>query len=214
MTGQPRRRFPYQPQSPYNLLAKKKQNHSEGSHIHKLIAFIDGFTELTGKTIAWLTLVMMIITSMVVVLRYLLGHGSIAMQESVNYLHAIVFMLGIAYTLKRNAHVRVDIFYRRFSRRRQLIVDLLGGLVFLLPVCVLIFVLSWNYVANSWAIAESSNEPSGLPWVYLLKTLLLIMPATLLLQGLAEIARNLLLLINDDNGVTPQSDAESPEAML
>lgn len=172
----------------------------KGAVLLKIIGFIDSFTEFTGRTIAWLTLAMMLTISLVVVLRYLLGAGSIAFQESVTYLHAVVFMLGIAFTLKRDAHVRVDIFYRRFSRRSQLIVDFLGGLLFLLPVCMLIFVFSWDYVMNSWAIAESSSEPSGLPWVYLLKTLLLIMPATLFLQGVAETLRNLLELIGSSGG--------------
>lgn len=163
-----------------------------------IISRIDRFTEFTGRTIAWLTLAMMLTTGVIVVLRYALGAGSIALQESLNYLHAIVFMLGIAFSLKTNAHVRVDILYRRFSARAQQLVDFFGGLLFLLPVCALIFYLNWDYVLNSWAIAESSSEPSGLPWVYLLKTLLLVMPATLMLQGLAETLRNLLLLLGAD----------------
>lgn len=157
---------------------------------------IDNFTEWTGRIVAWLTLAMMVLMCAVVVMRYLLETGSIALQETISYLHATVFLLAAGYTLKRNGHVRVDVFYRRMSARRQALVDTLGGLLFLLPVCVFIFWLSLNYVAASWQVKEVSTEPGGLPWVYLLKSLLLVMPVLLALQGLAEIIRNLLFLIH------------------
>jgi TRAP-type mannitol/chloroaromatic compound transport system permease small subunit len=158
--------------------------------ISRLIVAIDAFTEAAGRAISWLTLAMVGLVVVVVVLRYCLGIGSIALQESVTYIHATVFMLGLAYTLKRGGHVRVDIFYRQFSPRHKALVDLVGGLLFLLPVSVLIFVTSWDYVFASWAIGETSAENTGLPFVYLLKTLMLIMPATLLLQGISEISKS------------------------
>lgn len=153
---------------------------------------IDCFTEWTGRLVAWLTLAMMALTCMVVVMRYFLQTGSIALQESVTYLHALVFLLGAAFTLKRGGHVRVDIFYQRYSPRIRALVDALGGLLFLIPVCILILLFCWEYVENSWTIREVSKEASGLPWVYLLKTLLIVMPVTLLLQGVAEVIKNLL----------------------
>ena len=153
---------------------------------------IDHFTEVTGQAVAWLTMVMMLVVCTVVAMRYFFESGSLALQEFATYLHAAVFMLGAAFTLKRNGHVRVDIFYRRWSPRKQAMVDLFGGLVFLLPLCTLFLVMSWGYVADSWAIRESSSEPGGLPTVYLLKTLLLIMPVLLLIQGFSQILKNLL----------------------
>jgi TRAP-type mannitol/chloroaromatic compound transport system permease small subunit len=137
----------------------------------------------------------------VVVTRYFLQIGSIALQESVTYLHASVFLLGISYTLKQGGHVRVDIFYRRFSLHRKALVDFCGGMFFLIPVSVLIFYSSWDYVLASWAIGETSAENNGLPFIYLLKTLMILMPATLLLQGVAEILKSLLVLINQPNSV-------------
>ncbi|MDX2463871.1 MAG: TRAP transporter small permease subunit [Porticoccus sp.] len=160
--------------------------------LEQLTRGIDCFTEWTGRIIAWLTLGMMTLTCTVVVMRYFLETGSIALQESVTYMHALVFLLGAAYTLKRGGHVRVDILYQTFSPRGQALVDALGALLFLIPVCILILIFSWDYVANSWAVSEVSKEAQGLPWVYLLKTLLLVMPATILLQGVAEIIKNLL----------------------
>ena len=160
---------------------------------------IDTFTECCGKLTAWATLAMMLCTCSVVVARYLFGSGSIALQETVLYLHAFAFMLGTAFTLKRGGHVRVDIFYRHFSPRRRALVDALGTVFFLLPTCGLIFWLSVDYVSNSWAMSEHSAESAGLPWVYLLKSLLLVMPTLLLLQGIAEFLKYFTLLRSSAN---------------
>lgn len=160
--------------------------------LEKIAQYIDLFTEWTGRIIAWLTLGMMVITCIVVVMRYFLQTGSIALQESVTYMHALVFLMGAAFTLKRGGHVRVDILYQKFSPRTQALVDALGGLLFLVPVCLLILIFSWDYVTSSWEVREVSKEAQGLPWVYLLKSLLLVMPITMLLQGIAETIKNLL----------------------
>ena len=164
--------------------------------ITALINSIDRFTEGSGRLLSWLTILMVVLVVVVVITRYFLEIGSIALQESVTYLHAMVFMLGLAFTLKRGGHVRVDIFYRGYSIRGKAIVDFLGGLLFLFPFCLLIFISSWDYVLASWAIGEGSSENSGIAAIYLLKTLMLIMPATLLLQGVAEILKALLVLRN------------------
>ncbi len=170
---------------------------------------IDRFTRYSGRIVAWLTLAVMGLTCAVVVMRYYLQTGSIALQESGNYLHASVFMLAIAYTLQRGGHVRVDIFYRNLSRTGQAWIDILGGLLFLLPLCVVMLWLNWDYVLNSWAVKETSSESGGLPWVYLLKTLMLIMPVTLLLQGVAETINNILLIVTSptaDDSATDSRD--------
>ena len=176
--------------------------------ISGLIGAIERFTEVTGRMISWLTLLMVAMVVAVVIMRYFLELGSIALQESVTYLHATVFMLGLAFTLKHGGHVRVDIFYRQFSARRKAIVDLLGGLFFLVPVCVLIFISSWDYVLSSWAIAETSAENNGLPFIYILKTLMLIMPVTLLLQGIAEILRSALVVAGRESSVTATTETK------
>jgi TRAP-type mannitol/chloroaromatic compound transport system permease small subunit len=163
--------------------------------LKRITTIIDAAGEYLGRAIAWLTLAMAVLTFTVVIMRYFLGAGSIALQESVTYLHALVFLLGAGYTLKHDGHVRVDIFYQRLSERGQAGVNLLGGLLFLMPVCLLILLTCWDYVAASWAIRETSDETSGLPFVYLLKSLLILMPLTLLLQAIAETARNLLVLM-------------------
>lgn len=166
----------------------------------KTLSAIDQFTELTGRLIAWLTLLMVLLSFAIVVLRYGFDLGWVAMQESVLYLHGVVFMLGAAYALKADGHVRVDIFYQKFSIRKKAWVNLLGSLFLLLPVCITIFMLSFDYVISSWEILEKSSEAGGLPLVYLNKSLLLLLTVTLSLQGLAEVLRNIELLSSTQEG--------------
>ena len=138
---------------------------------------------LVGAAVSWLTLAMVLVTFFVVVCRYAFNLGWIWVQDSIVYLHACVFMLAAAWTLQRDEHVRVDIFYRDKSPKHKARVNLLGSVVFLLPFCIFLIYDSWNYVATSWTIQEGAREASGLPWVYQLKSLIIIMPALLIVQG-------------------------------
>lgn len=155
----------------------------------RVIAAVDALNEWIGRGVAWCTLAMVLVTFAIVVLRYAFGIGSIALQESVSYFHAAVFMLGAAYALKHGAHVRVDVFYHRFGPRRRALVDAAGTVLFLLPVAALLFFASLGYVADAWAVHEASREPGGLPWVYLLKTLIPASAVLIALQGIALLAR-------------------------
>jgi TRAP-type mannitol/chloroaromatic compound transport system permease small subunit len=155
---------------------------------------IDTVNEWTGRAVSWLTLSMVLVTFLVVVLRYAFNMGWIAMQESIIYMHAVVFLMGGAYTLKHEGHVRVDIFYRTMPPRRQALVNLFGTLFLLLPTFGFILWVSWSYVAESWIVLEGSREAGGIAGVYLLKSVILIMTVTMLLQGVAELLRNMLIL--------------------
>ena len=148
-----------------------------------------------GRAVAWLTLLMVLLTVAIVVLRYLFDVGWIWLQESVTWMHAAVFLLAGAYTLARDEHVRVDIFYTAAGRRRRALVDVLGTLLFLLPFCVFLLLASWDYVLNSWQIQEGSREAGGLayPAVPLLKSCIPLSAVLLLLQGLAMLSRALPL---------------------
>jgi TRAP-type mannitol/chloroaromatic compound transport system permease small subunit len=167
------------------------------NRLRTLVQFIDDLTDRSGRLLAWLALAMAIVTALIVVLRYGFNTGSILAQEAVVYLHGCLFMLGAAYTLKRDAHVRVDIFYRNFTPRAQAWVNSLGGIIFLMPLCVFILVSSWDYVAESWAIRETSPEPGGIPAVFLLKSLMPLLAVNLFLQGLAETLRSAMKLVDE-----------------
>ena len=155
---------------------------------------IDRFNALIGRTIAWLTLGMVIVTFLVVLLRYAFSIGWISMQESVTYMHALVFMLGAAYALQKDKHVRVDIFYQRLSPRTRAWINLLGSLLLLIPFCLFIAWSSLDYVANSWSLLEGSREAGGLPGVFLLKTCIPAMAVLMLLQGVSAILHSIVLL--------------------
>jgi TRAP-type mannitol/chloroaromatic compound transport system permease small subunit len=162
--------------------------------VKQCVYLIDYLTERLGRLLAWLIPLMMLGTAAVVIMRYGFGEGMTALQESVTYLHGTVFMLGAAYTLKHGGHVRVDIFYHRFSPRTKAWIDSVGCILFLLPLCGLILITSWDFSANAWEIREASVEPGGLPFVYLLKSLLPLMAINLAMQGIAELLRNAIIL--------------------
>lgn len=150
---------------------------------------IDWLNAKIGRAAAWLCLAVVAIQFAVVVLRYAFGIGSIRMQESIIYSHAAMFLLVAAWTLKNDGHVRVDIFYASAGPRRKAIVDLCGALVLLIPFAAAILYFSWGYVARSWANFEGSREASGLPLVFLLKTLIPVFAVMLILQGAAQAIR-------------------------
>lgn len=157
---------------------------------------LDRLSTATGRAISWLTLVMVVVTFVVVVLRYVFDAGFIWLQESITWMHAAVFMLGAAYTLEQDQHVRVDVFYRGLSERGKAVVDIVGVLVLLLPLMVFFLWQSWDYVESSWRIREASREAGGLPypWTPVLKSCLLIMPVAVALQAVALLLRSALTL--------------------
>lgn len=151
----------------------------------------DRISNITGRFIAWLTLTMVLLTTVIVVMRYIFDAGLIWMQESVTWMHAAVFMVGAAYTLLHEEHVRVDIFYRKMNDRGRAIVDLVGVIIFLLPLCGFLALMAYDFAAVSWSINETSREPGGLPYpmIPLLKSLVIVMPVAVALQGVSMMLR-------------------------
>lgn len=172
---------------------------------NSLVRWLDAIAEVTGNTTAWLTGIMVLIACIVVGLRHVFDIGSIALQESVTYMHAAVFMLGTAYTLKNDGHVRVDIVHKKMSARTRAWVEVLGSLLFTLPLMIFIGWGSVEFVQESWRVNEGSTDSGGIGGVYLLKTLLPIMAVSVSLQALAELLRSLLVLMN----ITPVAERAS-----
>lgn len=150
---------------------------------------IDRLTGFIGRAAAWLALVVVLVQFAVVLMRYGFDAGSIKLSESILYAHAGLFMLAAAWTLREGGHVRVDIFYAGASVRTRAWIDLLGALILLIPFALALGFLSLPYVERSWAILERSRETSGLPFVYLLKTLIPVFAALLVLQGISQAVR-------------------------
>jgi TRAP-type mannitol/chloroaromatic compound transport system permease small subunit len=163
----------------------------EPSADNRLPDALDRISVVTGRLTSWLTVVMVVVTVVIVIMRYVFDAGAVWLQESVVWMHAAVFMVGAAYTLQQDEHVRVDIFYRTMSEHRRAWVDLLGTLLFLLPLCAFLGYKAWDFVVVSWQLGESSREPGGMPYPFvpLLKSVLLIMPLLLALQGVSILIR-------------------------
>jgi TRAP-type mannitol/chloroaromatic compound transport system permease small subunit len=150
---------------------------------------IDRLTTGIGRAVAWLVLVVVLLQFGLVVARYLFGLGSIWATETVIYAHATLFMLAAAWTLRAGGHVRVDVFYAEASARTRAKIDLAGSGLLLLPFSTVLVWLSVPYAARSWTILERSQETSGLPLLYLLKTLIPLFAFLMALQGIAQAIR-------------------------
>ncbi len=170
-----------------------------------LAALIEWLSEWSGRLVAWLVFLMVSLICYDVAMRYLFQAGSVALQEMEWHLFALIFLLGAAYTLKHDEHVRVDVFFqsRWMTPRRRAWVDIIGALLFLLPFCVLVIVTSWPFVHNAYLIGEGSPDAGGLPHRWLLKAAIPLGFALLALQGLASIVRNLQRLSAAPAGDAP-----------
>lgn len=156
---------------------------------------IDAIVSVIGNGVAWLLVPMVIGQFALVLLRYVFGIGTIMGQEAVIFGHGTIFMVIAGLVMQRDEHVRVDIWYTRLGQRGRAKVDTFGLAVFVLPLCALILIVGWPYVASSWAILEGSRETSGLPLVFVHKTMVLVFAALLALQALAELIRKLSVLL-------------------
>ena len=163
---------------------------SKITRLAQISSIIDNFTQRLGKVASWFVSLLILLVSVIVVFRYGFSFGSIALQESVMYVNAAIFIFGAPYTLMTDGHVRVDVFYSRLGEKGKSFVNALGTLLLLMPAMILIILTSEDYVRMSWQIFERSPESSGLPFVYLLKTLILVIAALLFLQGLSELLKS------------------------
>lgn len=172
---------------------------------------MDRFSEQTGRLVYWLTLAMVVIGAYNAIVRYLdrysgLGLSSNTYIEAQWYLFSLVFLLAAAYTLKHDAHVRVDVLYGRLSKRGKAWINVLGTVLFLIPFCVLMLWVSWPSVVNSWAVWEMSPDPGGLPR-YPIKTMIPIAFLLLLVQATGYLIQQVAVLrgvaLHEAGEVTP-----------
>ena len=171
--------------------------------LYALARLCDSINGHVGRAVAWVTLLVVLVQFTVVVMRYVFGIGSLNMQQSVVYLHAVVFMVAAGYALLDDAHVRIDIFYAKFQPRRRAQINFFGSVCVLLPICAVIGIQAWPYVLSSWQALEGAPEGVGIQGIFVLKTVLLIYPALLAIQGLSLAIRSLFEIL----GVVPGSGA-------
>ena len=166
----------------------------------KIISIIDAFTECTGKFISIFVIILVLLVGYDVSMRYLFNSGSIAIQELEWHLFSIILLLGSAYTLKHDEHVRLDIFYssKLINDKVRIWFDVLGTLLILLPFCVLIIVSAWPFVTQAYIHNEISPDPGGLPARWLIKAAIPLGFFFLLIQGIAEALKKLLIALDKD----------------
>jgi len=168
--------------------------------MQKIIVMIESVTRRLGQAVSWLALLMVLMTAYNVVVRYFFSYGIAWQQEIVRFGHATLFMLAAAYTLAEDKHVRIDVCYQRFSEKQKALVDLVGTLILLFPVCFAVFYFSYDYVVHSWELHEASSEYGGLPGVFLLKSCIWGFAVTMALQGLAMTLRSIEIIWGRDRG--------------
>lgn len=163
-----------------------------------LLTVIDTFTEHTGRWLSWLVLILVLLVGYDVTMRYVFNSGSIAIQELEWHIFAVIFLLGAAYTLKHNDHVRLDLIYqsRFLSDKYRAIINLVGGLLLLIPFCILIIYSAAPFVEQSYNFSEASPDPGGLTMRWLIKSSIPIGFSLLLLQGFAEVLRNIIFVLD------------------
>lgn len=172
--------------------------------LEKLCNRLDAINRTVGRGIAWVSLIMVVVVTVDVIMRYLFKTTFVFVQELEWHLFGVLFLVGAGYTLLYDAHVRVDVFYQRFSPKTKAWIDFLGCLLFLFPGCYLIIATSMNFVANSWAIGEGSPDPGGLPARYVIKAMIPLGFTLVAIQGLPMALRSLMVLMG---APTPSSKA-------
>ena len=166
--------------------------------LQKFVEFADGVNERVGLGVSWLTTVLVVVVCYDVFTRYVLQNSMVAVQELEWHLFAFIFLLGAGYSLKHDKHVRVDVFYTRFSPRLQAWVNLIGSVLFLIPFCVLVVWSSQNFVMNAFHFGETSPDPGGLPARWVLKAAIPVGFFFLLLQGVALAFRSVIQLVDEE----------------
>ena len=162
--------------------------------MERLAERLDGVNRAVGAVVRWFALVMVLLQFGVVLLRYVFGFSSIAVNESVLYLHAALFMLGAGYTLLVDGHVRVDIFYAKLAAAGRSRIDVFGHLFLLIPSMLALLYWSWPSVRNAWAILEGPISVGGIPAVFLMKSLIPAFCVLLLIQSAACLLREIARL--------------------
>jgi TRAP-type mannitol/chloroaromatic compound transport system permease small subunit len=182
----------------------------------RLADAIDRFSDRTGQLLRWLTLAMVLVGAFNALVRYTARFTGLSLSSNMYielqwYLFAALFMLGVAYALRTDSHVRVDVLYGRVGDRGRAWIDLSGTILFLIPFCVMMLVVSWPAVMNSWEVLEQSPDPGGLPR-YPLKTVIPVAFVLLLVQGISMLIRAIAVLTGDHEGPYPPLRAKSEVA--
>jgi len=169
--------------------------------LNRYVEFVDKTNAAIGKYTSWLTTALVLVVVFDVITRYVFNESSVAMQELEWHLFAILFLMGSAFTLQNDSHVRVDLFYSKFNIKQKAWINIGGTILFLIPFTLMIIYASQTYVLNSFAVNESSPDPGGLPARYILKAFIPISFMFLLLQSISLLFKSILEIGNSKGDV-------------
>lgn len=180
--------------------------------LRRFSAAVDGLNDRIGTAIRWLALIMVLVGAFNAIARYTTRYTGVSLSSNAYldlqwYFFSLIFLLGAAYGLNRDVHVRVDVLYARMSRKTRAWIDLAGTVLFLLPFSLLMLWVSWPAVRNSWSVHEASPDPGGLPR-YPIKAVILVSFVLLVLQALSQIVKQIEVLRGQENG--PAGAAPAP----
>jgi TRAP-type mannitol/chloroaromatic compound transport system permease small subunit len=167
-------------------------------HVRRLAGGIDRIVDASGRVVAWVMLALVLLMSADVLLRYLFSIGSVAAQEMEWHLMSPIVLLGMAYALLHDGHLRVDLIYVKLPERARLAVDFAASLIGIVFSGLVIY-LAWKYVLQSYAIGEGSPDPGGLPYRYVLKAFIPLGFALLLLYSIAEAIHAFVALVTRED---------------
>lgn len=176
----------------------KNEKDKATTPIQNFCVHLDTINYFVGQLISWLVLMMVLMQFVVVLLRYVFYWGSVQMQESIWYMHGLIFTLAVGYTFLKEGHVRIDIFYRNLPEYRKALINFFGSTFFIFPVCIVTLYMAYPYVVHSWDVFEGSTEGTGLHYVYLLKTSILLFAILLLLQGISLWLKSLEVILKNN----------------
>ena len=162
--------------------------------LERVVCLIDGLSDRIGRFVGWLTTLMVLVVFYDTVMRYAFNKGNVALQELEWHLFSIIFLIGAAYTLKEEGHVRVDIIFVNLSEKTKAWIDFLGVFIFLIPFCLAVILSTQGFILNSWAVKEISPDPGGLPARYLLKAMIPLGFFLLIVQGLSEAGKKFMVI--------------------
>jgi len=168
--------------------------------LSKYVKLVNRINSAVGKSTSWLTTTLVLIVVFDVITRYVFNESSVAIQELEWHIFAILFLMGAAFTLQKDDHVRVDLFYSKFNAKQKAWLNIVGTILFLIPFTLLIIYTSQNYVLNSFSLNESSPDPGGLPARYILKAFIPISFLFLLLQGFSLLFKSIVEIKNFNEG--------------
>jgi TRAP-type mannitol/chloroaromatic compound transport system permease small subunit len=178
--------------------------------LKRIATFIDKLNEWVGRGVSWLTTLLVVLVCFDVITRYLMNDTQTWIMEMEWHLFALIFLFGAGYAFKHDRHVRVDLFYANFSARDKALVNLVGGILFLIPWCLVIIFVAIKYALISYKIGETSPDPGGLPARYLIKFSIALGMFFLLLQGVASVVDSALVLTGEAPDKSSEEENKKP----